>query len=197
MSDYRRWFVAGGSFFFTVVVNGRRRLFDDARAVAILGKVLRDCHARWPVTVNAIVLLPDHLHTIWTMPPGDAEYPKRWGWIKKEFTKAWLTDTVDQAVPDNRERAISSSRRRERRRGVWQPRYWEHTLKDENDFERHLDYIHWNPVKHSHSHCPHEWPHSSFHRYVEHGVYDHHWGCFTEPPPAAFQFHDIRYTTGE
>lgn len=197
MSDYRRWFVAGGSFFFTVVVNGRRRLFDNARAVTMLGNVLRDCHARWPVTVDAIVLLPDHLHTIWTMPSGDAQYPKRWGWIKKEFTKAWLALPAGQAPPDIRERAISSSRNRERRRGLWQPRYWEHTLKDENDFERHFDYIHWNPVKHGHVNCPYEWPHSSFQRYVERGVYDRRWGCFTDTPPTAFQFHDIRHTTGE
>jgi putative transposase len=83
MSDYRRWFVAGGSFFFTVVVNRRRRLFSDGRAVGLLGNVMRECREMWPFTVNAIVLLPDHLHTIWTLPPGEAEYPKRWGWIKR------------------------------------------------------------------------------------------------------------------
>jgi len=190
MPDYRRWFVAGGSFFFTVVVDGRRPLFADAQPVAILGNTMRDCFARWPVTVNAMVLLPDHLHAIWTMPSGDAEYTKRWGWIKKEFTKQWLALT-------GRERPISDSRRRQRRRGVWQPRYWEHTLEDEVDFERHFDYIHWNPVKHGHVCCPHEWPHSSFHRYVESGVYDRGWGCFTTTPPDSFRFDDIRATIGE
>ncbi len=195
MSDYRRWFVAGGTFFFTVVVHRRRRLFDNLQAVALLGKVMRECHVKWPVTVNAIVLLPDHLHAMWTLPTGDTEYPKRWGGTKKEFTKAWLT-TVGQAVPDNSS-FLSTARQRERRRDVWQPRYWEHTVKDENDFERHFDYIHWNPVKHGHARCPHEWPHSSFHRYVERGVYDRHWGCFTSRPPAFFQFHDIRDTVGK
>jgi putative transposase len=190
MSDYRRWFVAGGSFFFTVVVHGRRRLFDQPRSVTLLGNVMRDCLARWPVTVNAIVLLPDHLHAIWTLPPGDAEYPKRWGWIKKEFTKRWLADL-------GHDHSISVARRRERRRGIWQPRYWEHTLENEDDFERHFDYIHWNPVKHGYVRCPHEWPHSSFHRCVERGVYDRQWGCFSTTPPASFQFADIRHTTGE
>jgi putative transposase len=202
MPDYRRWFVAGGSFFFTVVVHRRRRLFDDPQAVSLPGNVMRDCQARWPMTVNAIVLLSDHLHTIWTLPAGDAEYPKRWGWIKKEFTKQWLG--VGQAVPDrqgNREAQpdlrVSEARKRERRAGVWQPRYWEHTLESENDFERHFDYLHWNPVKHGHVRCPYEWPHSSFHRYVERGTYDRKWGCFTADPPPSFCFKDIRHTVGQ
>lgn len=88
MPDYRRWFVPGGSFFFTIVVNGRRPLFGDPDAVSLLGQKMRHCLAEWPVTVNAMVLLPDHLHAIWTLPTGDDQYPKRWGWIKKEFTKS-------------------------------------------------------------------------------------------------------------
>jgi putative transposase len=190
MPDYRRWFIAGGSFFFTVVVDGRRRLFDDRNAVQLLGHVIRECEARWPLTVNAIVLLPDHLHAIWTLPAGDAAYPKRWGWIKKEFTTRWLD-------AGGRDQFVSNARRCERRHGIWQPRYWEHTLRDEHDFERHFDYIHWNPVKHRHVRCPQEWPHSSFHRYVECGVYEREWGCFSSPPPASFEFHDISDTTGE
>jgi putative transposase len=190
MPDYRRWFVPGGSFFFTVVVNRRKPLFADARAITLLGEKMRACFATWPVTVNAMVLLHDHLHAIWTMPPGDAEYPKRWGWIKKEFTKDWLAQRGGES-------SITVSQQAEGRRGVWQPRYWEHTLEDEVDFERHFDYIHWNPVKHGYVRCSHEWPHSSFHRYVDRGVYSQSWGCFTEALPTAFQFADIRQTTGE
>lgn len=190
MPNYRRWFVAGGSFFFTVVVHDRRLLFDNAQAVALLGTIIRDCMARWPATVNAIVLLPDHLHTIWTLPSGDVAYPTRLGWIKKEFTKQWLAG-------DGTDHTVSDARQRERRHGIWQPRYWEHTLENEDDFERHFDYIHWNPVKHGHVRCPHEWPHSLFHQYVKRGVYDRTWGCFTAAPPASFQFSDIRHTTGE
>jgi putative transposase len=190
MPDYRRWFVAGGSYFFTVVVHRRRPLFGDSDAVALLGGLLRQCHARWPVTVNAIVLLPDHLHAMWTLPRGDSDYSKRWGWIKKEFSKQWVAKT-------GRDAAISPGRRRERRLGVWQPRYWEHTLVDEEDFEQHFDYIHWNPVKHNLVRCPHEWPHSTFHRYVERGVYDRSWGCFTGDAPLAFRFEAIRDSVGE
>jgi putative transposase len=146
---------------------------------------------RWPVTVNAIVLLPEHLHTIWTLPPGDAGYPKRWGWLKKEFTKSWLQIGGEDQV-------VSEGRKRQRRRGIWQPRYWEHTLEDENDFERHFDYIHWNPVKHGHVACAYHWPHSSFHRYVELGVYERHWGCFTKQMQRApLDFKDIEDTVGE
>jgi len=158
--------------------------------VECLGKVMRDCFAQWPVTVNAMVLLADHLHAMWTLPSGDTEYPTRWAWIKKEFTKLWIAG-------GGSERVVSAGRKRQRRRGVWQPRYWEHTLGDEDDFERHFDYIHWNPVKHGYVSCPYEWPHSTFHRYVERGVYDQKWGCFTAELPASFRFLDIKHTTGE
>jgi putative transposase len=202
MPNYCRWFVAGGCFFFTVVVHQRRRLFDDPRAVALLGNIMRECNGRWPYTVNAMVLLPDHLHVIWTLPASDAEYSKRLGWIKKEFTKRWeigraMPDELRakrQAQPDLR---ISAARQRERRHGIWQPRFWEHTLDSDDDFERHFDYIHWNPVKHGYVQYPHEWEHSTFHRYVDRGVYDRRWGCFTAPPPASFRFEDIKHTTGE
>ncbi len=191
MPNYRRAFIPGGSFFFTQVVDKRRPLFSDPAAVALLGSIFRRCLMRWPFTVNAVVVLPDHLHAIWSLPPGDSEYSKRWGWSKKEFTKHWLQIGGSESV-------ISSARKRERRRGVWQPRFWEHTLEDEEDFERHFDYIHWNPVKHGYVRCPHDWPHSSFHRYVQLGVYDRNWGCFTEQmnkPPSDFS--DIEDTVGE
>jgi len=187
MPNYRRAFVPGASFFFTVNVDRRRRLFDDPSAINLLGSALRRCLMRWPCTVNAIVLLPDHLHAIWTQPRGDAEYPKRWGWAKKEFTHWWLQI-------GGHDHGVSAGRKRQRRRGIWQPRYWEHTLKDEYDFERHFDYIHWNLVKHHHIRCPYEWPYSSFHRYVHLGVYDRKWGCFTGK---TIDFSKIEDTVGE
>jgi len=185
--NYRRAFVPGGSFFFTICVDRRRQLFSLPPARNLLGSVFRRCLLRWPFTCNAIVLLPDHLHVIWSLPPGDSEYPKRVGWAKKEFTAHWLKiGGVDQPV--------SKGRQRQRRRGIWQPRYWEHTLQDEDDFERHFDYIHWNPVKHGHVACPHEWPYSSFHRYVDLGVYDRRWACFGAWQP---DFRDIEDECGE
>ena len=136
----------------------------------LLGKVFREMKQRWPVEINALVLLPDHFHTIWSLPSGDAEYPTRWAWLKKEFTKRFLAQ-------GGREQNRSQSRRRNRRRGVWQRRYWEHTIEDEEDFDAHFDYVHWNPVKHEYVRCPRDWPYSSFHRWVKKDVYPPNWGC--------------------
>ena len=185
--EYRRAFVPGGTFFFTVVTFNRRETFTDLAAIRILGSVLRRSILRWPVTVHAIVVLPDHWHTIWSLPSGDTEYPKRLGWIKKEFTKHWLSI-------GGVEEQVSAGKQRQRRRGVWQPRYWEHTIEDEEDFQNHFDYIHWNPVKHGYVSCPRDWPHSSFHRWVKRGVYPEHWGCYTinqgQPPATAAAIKD-------
>lgn len=157
MADYRRYFVPGGTYFLTLVTEGRARLFDDPRARRMLGDVMRACRARYPVDVVAIALLPDHLHTIWSLPAGNDRYSLRWRWIKREFTRAWL-------VTGGGEQVRNASRERERRRGVWQRRFWEHTIRDENDLGAHFDYIHFNPVKHALVRRPRVWPWSSFHR---------------------------------
>jgi len=120
--------------------------------------------------IDAIVLLPDHLHTIWTLPRSDTNYSTRWAWIKKEFTKAWL-----QAGGMEQQQTLG--RERDRRRGIWQPKFWEHTIADERDFERHIDYIHYNPVKHGLVSRPRDWPWSSFHRCVRRNLYPLDWGC--------------------
>ncbi|MCH7688313.1 MAG: transposase, partial [Planctomycetes bacterium] len=138
MPNWRRAHVPGGSFFFTVVTDRRARFLTDVPARPILGSIIRRCLLKWPFTLNAIVLLPDHLHAIWSLPPGDTAYPKRWGWIKKEFTKTWLDlGGSEQEQP--------AGRIRDERRGVWQLKYWEHTLEEDIDFERHFDYIDDNP----------------------------------------------------
>jgi putative transposase len=170
MPNYRRYHVAGGTYFFTLKTERNAPIFREQKNVRLLGDVFREMKQNWPLEITALVLLPDHLHSIWTLPPGDAEYPMRWGWLKKEFTQRYL-------VQGGREQPRSRSRKRNRRRGVWQRRYWEHTIEDEDDFEAHFDYVHWNPVKHGYVKCPHEWPHSSFHRWVRKGVYAHNWGC--------------------
>src|SRR5690606_4471685 len=120
----------------------------------------REMQNRWPMTIDAMVLLPDHLHTLWTLPPGDAAYPVRWGWLKKEFTRRFL-------AVGGAEQWRSQSRAKNRRRGVWQRRYWEHTITDEDDFTAHFDYLHWNPRKHGYVERVGDWPHSSFHRWVK------------------------------
>ncbi len=163
MPTYRRNFLAGGSYFFTVnLANRRLRLLTEN--VDLLRAAFRYTRQRHPFAIEAIVVLPDHLHTIWTMPEGDADFAVRWALIKASFSR-----TLRKGEP------VSASRRRRRERGIWQRRYWEHTIRDEDDFGRHLDYIHFNPVKHGHVACVATWPYSSFHRMVRLGFYPESW----------------------
>jgi putative transposase len=175
MSDYRRYFVPGGTYFFTVVTERRAKLFSAEPARRLLGTVMRECFTRFPLTVVAVVLLPDHLHTIWTLPPGDDRYSLRWAWIKRDFTRRWLN-------MGGCEQVRSDSRCRERRRGVWQRRFWEHTIDDEADMESHFDYIHYNPVKHRLVSAPIDWPWSTFRRWVGAGHYSADWAATHLPP---------------
>lgn len=175
MPNYRRAYVPGGMFFFTLVTERRARILTDPLARQLLREAFHGCRTRWPFRVEAIVLLPDHLHTIWSLPRGDTAYSRRLAWIKKEFTKSWIAE-------GGTEEAVSDSRHRNRRRGVWQRRFWEHSLEDEDDLERHFDYIHYNPVKHGLVRAPSAWPYSSFHRFVRLGAYPPEWGRTGECP---------------
>jgi putative transposase len=121
---------------------------------------------RRPFAIDAIVVLPDHLHCIWTLPPGDADFSSRWHEIKARFSAR-----VALGEP------LSARRCHKGERGIWQRRFWEHGIRDERDFERCADYIHWNPVKHGYARFPLDWPHSSLHRYVERGVYRKDWAA--------------------
>jgi putative transposase len=176
MSEYRRYFVPGGTYFFTLVTERRTPLFGQQSARSLLGNVIGQCLLRYPADVVAIVLLPDHLHALWTLPSGDDHYSLRWRWIKREFTRSWL-------ALGGPEQPCSESRRREQRRGVWQRRFWEHTIRDEADMESHFDYIHYNPVKHALVQRPRDWPWSSFRRWVLAGHYSIDWAA--GPPPFA------------
>ena len=170
MPNYRRAFRPGGTFFFTLVTYRRARFLCDEPARVLLRGAMEQCRAECPFTLDAMVLLPDHLHAMWTLPEGDTDFSSRWGRIKKSFTQAWVT-------AGGWEGAISESRGRNRRRGVWQRRFWEHTIRDERDYERHLNYIHFNPIKHNHVTCAHAWKWSSFHRLVKENLYEPHWCC--------------------
>jgi len=165
MPRYVRAVVPGGTFFFTVVTLERSRGLLT-KNIDVLREVFARAQRRRPFTIDAIVVLPDHLHCIWTLPTGDSDFSSRWHEIKACFS----------ARLPKRE-ALSARRRRKGERGVWQRRFWEHLIRDERDFERCADYIHWNPVKHRHARSPLVWPHSSFHRYVERGVYAREWGA--------------------
>ncbi len=189
MPNWRRAHVPGGTYFFTVVVDGRRPLFANPAARTLLGQVLRECRRAWPFSINAIALLPDHVHSIWTLPRNDDEYSKRWAWIKGQFTNRWLQLGGEQTP-------ITEGRKRDGRRGVWQPKFWEHTIESAEDFERHFDYIHYNPVKHGLVRFPREWRWSSFRRYVRLGVYPEHWACWSDPA-RALNFDDIVDSVGE
>jgi putative transposase len=128
--------------------------------------------ARTPFHIDAWVVLPDHMHCVWTLPKGDADFPGRWRAIKKAFSKS---------VRIGEPRSPVMIRRGER--GIWQRRYWEHTIRDDRDFAGHVDYTHFNPVKHGLAEHPAEWPHSSFHRWVAGGLYPAGWmGGSGEPP---------------
>lgn len=169
MPEYRRNYIRGGTFFFTVVTEGRRPLFADARNRVGLRLAIREVLRIRPVSVEAIVLLPDHLHTIWTLPDGDQDYSTRWGMIKERFTREYLES-------GGRELQRTESRQKHRERAIWQKRFWEHTVQYEDDFERCFNYVHWNPVKHGIVKRVRDYPHSSFHRFVRAGHYDGHWG---------------------
>ena len=163
MTNYRRNFVSGGSYFFTVnLANRRLRLLTDH--IDILKAAFRDTRARHPFTIDAVVVLPDHLHAMWTLPDGDRDFDTRWRLIKSSFSRA---------LPKDED--ISASRLNKGERGIWQRRYWEHTLRDEGDLGRHFDYIHFNPVKHGYVNRVQDWPYSSFHRMVRLGIYPSDW----------------------
>ena len=163
MTGYRRNFIAGGCFFFTVNLADRRlRLLTEN--IEALRTAFRETRQRHPFSIDAIVVLPDHLHTVWSMPEGDADFPTRWRLIKTSFSRR-----LAGGEP------VSSSRAGRGERGIWQRRYWEHTIRDEGDFARHIDYVHINPVKHSLVTRVGDWPYSSFHRMVQEGVYPEDW----------------------
>ena len=131
----------------------------------MLRKAFQYVKERKPYHINAIVIMPDHLHCIWTLPDEDADFSTRWNLLKGYFSRA---------IPQ--EERISLSRKKRRERGIWQRRFWAHMLTDQVDFNNHVDYIHWNPVKHGWVQQVAEWPHSSFHRFVELEYYPVDWG---------------------
>jgi putative transposase len=164
MSRYRRALIPGGTFFFTVALADRSsdalvRHIDLLRG--IYGAVLKDR----PFETIAICVLPDHLHAIWSLPADHADFATRWNVIKGGSSRGL------PAAPSR-----SSSKVTRREKGIWQRRYWEHAIRDEADMARHVDYIHFNPVKHGLVSRVQDWPHSSFHRYVEKGTLPIDWG---------------------
>ncbi len=148
MTDWRRACRPGGTYFFTLVSEGRKPIFTTEIGRATLRVGLKACRERWPFSMPAIVLMPDHVHMLWSLPETDSDYPRRMAWLAAGGEEQW----------------ISGSRRSDRRRGVLQRRYWEHLILDERDYERLFDYIHFNPVKHGHVAWVADWPRCVSHR---------------------------------
>ena len=163
MVQYRRYYVGGGTYFFTVNLLDRKtdllvQHIDTLRAS------FRRVRSERPFTLDAIVVLPDHLHAVLTLPEGDADFMTRWRLIKYHFSHA-LPKTED----------LNEARAKKGERGIWQRRFWEHLIRDERDFQSHVDYVHFNPLKHGLVHRVCDWPSSSFHRWVTLGVYPANW----------------------
>lgn len=170
MPDYRRIRVPGGTFFFTVVTYQRRPLLLEEPVRNALRAAVTEIRASFPFYIDAWVLLPDHLHCVWTLPDGDENYSLRWALIKRCVSKQCATAYQDG-------RPVSQSRQKRREASLWQRRFWEHRIRDEADFARCVEYIHWNPVKHQFVPQARAWPYTTFHRYVRSGVYPLDWGA--------------------
>ncbi len=176
MPNYRRAILAGGTFFLTIVTENRAPILTSAAARAMLHRAITETVHTRPFELVASVLLPDHLHLLLTLPLGDTDFSRRIAAIKARFTRMYL-------AADTTEAPQSDSRARQGYRGVWQKRFWEHTIRDTADLATCLDYIHFNPVKHRLASCPHAWQWSTFHRYVTNGHYPREWQCTCTNPP--------------
>jgi putative transposase len=160
MSNYRRCYVEGGCYFFTVVSHARHALFSSAQRVDLLRQALRKVQRTQPFEIQAIVVLPDHLHTVWRLPPGDADFSRRWRDIKQEVSAR-----------------LNAPTNRRGEKAVWQRRFWEHLIRDADDWRRHVDYVHYNPVKHGLVESASQWPYSSFQAAVREGWYPPDWAA--------------------
>ena len=163
---YRRNKQPGACYFFTLVTYQRQPLLTQNNIDRLRLAFKREMQKR-PFTIDAIVILPDHLHTLWRLPEQDNNYSLRWSNIKRFFS----TDCQQSQV------IISKSRLNKREKTIWQRRFWEHTIRDEDDWIKHMDYIHYNPVKHGYVESAKEWPYSSFKQCVTNGWYEDGWGA--------------------
>jgi putative transposase len=162
--------IAGATYFFTVVTFRRRRFLIEPQSRQILREAIKEVRQRYPFTIEAWVLLPDHLHCLWIFPPdGEPDFSIRWGLIKAKFSRR-TKELFHQA--DGR----TASRAKHRETTIWQRRFWEHLVHDYADFERHFNYIHYNPVKHGLVSMVRDWPYSKFHRCVKEGICPEDWG---------------------
>jgi putative transposase len=173
MPDYRRIRIKGGTYFFTVVTFDRKPILTHDHVRAALREGIQEVRHSLPFTFEAWVLLPDHLHTTWTLPEDDDNYGSRWAVIKRIVSKR--CSSLEEISG-----SISNSRSKRGEGQIWQRRFWEHYIRDESDFERCVDYIHWNPMKHGYVQRIIDWPYSTFHRFVKEGIYPPDWSGIDE-----------------
>jgi putative transposase len=164
MSRYRRAKIDGGLFFFTLTLADRSSNLL-VRQIERLRRAYKTTQRRLPFETIAICILPDHLHAVWSLPDGDVDFSARWSLFKSDFSRGLSAA-----------QSRSASKIKKREKGIWQRRYWEHAIRSESDLERHVDYVHYNPVKHVLVSRVVDWPHSSFHHYVERGLLPADWG---------------------
>ncbi|MFO0840482.1 MAG: transposase [Phycisphaerae bacterium] len=190
MPQYRRIEAHGATIFFTLVTLDRRPILTSQPALDLLRAAFREERRRSAFWLDAIVVLPDHLHCIWTLPRGDSNFSIRWSRIKTHFTTRYLRSGGDEA-------RRSASRQTRGERGVWQRRFWDHVIRDDDDFGHHLDYVHFNPVKRGYANCPHAWAPSSFRTWVRKSVYPVDWLCACRRTRIAPDFSAIEKRVGE
>jgi putative transposase len=166
--QYRRSRAKGAAFFFTVVTHERRRFLCEEASIKLIREAFQQVIKRHPFTVDAFVLLPDHLHCLWTLPENDADFSMRWRQIKSCFSRKCHAEFKG---------GQADARLFKSEQAIWQHRFWEHQIRDDGDFAKHVEYIHFNPVKHGLVNSPKAWPHSTFHRFVKQGIYPDDWGA--------------------
>jgi putative transposase len=160
MPNYHRVHAEGATYFFTVVTAQRKPILQGKHAELLL-EIMGEIRQETPFHSEAFVILPDHLHAIWRLPDGDTDYSKRWGLIKSRFSKRCGLPSISSHGQDS---------------GIWQPRFWEHLIRSDHDWRTHMDYVHFNPIKHGLVKRVVEWPYSSFHQWVKEGFYAPDWG---------------------
>lgn len=175
MSRYRRATVPGATYFFTLVTYRRRPILCDALVRSALRNAIQTTRARYPFTIDAWVLLPDHFHCLWTLPVGDADFALRWNRIKRAVSLACAADY-------HRADWMTTSKTKHRESTIWQRRFWEHCIRNEIDYAKHVDYIYINPVKHALVAQVADWPYSTFHRDVSRGIYPRDWAGTSDTP---------------
>jgi putative transposase len=164
MPNYRRWRIPGGCYFFTVTLLHRHGPILLTDNIETLRAAVRGVQARHPFSIDAWVVLPDHLHAIWTLPRQDDDFSTRWRLIKAAFS---------HGLPATECRSRSRLARAER--GIWQQRFWEHAIRNDADYAAHMDYVHANPVKHGLVAHPSAWRRSTFRAAVARGIYPASW----------------------